>query len=69
MPATNTVSGRTFSALCGVKTYPMSQVRLNHLMLYVYRKETDSLDLIQVANDFVSDSDLRNMFKKSDLQK
>lgn len=77
MPAMNAVSERTFSALCRVKIYlrsTMSQARLNHLMLlYVVYEETDSLDLIQVANEFVSDSDHRNStfgtFKQSELQK
>ncbi len=77
MPATNAVSERTFSALRRVKTYlrsTMSQARLNHLMLlYVHREVTDSLDLIQVANEFISDSDHRQSifgtFKQSDLQK
>ena len=43
------------------------------MLLYVHREETDSLDLIQVANEFVSDSDHRNSifgtFKQNDLQK
>ena len=63
MPATNAVSERIFSALRGVKTYlkiTMTQARLNHLMLlYVHRVETDKIDLVQVANDFISTSNHR----------
>lgn len=76
MPATNTVSERTFSALRRVKTYlrsTMSQARINHLMLlYVHCEMTDSLDLIQVTNDFVSGAEHRHnifgTFKQSDMQ-
>ena len=63
MPATNAVSERTFSALRRVKTYlrtTMTQARLNHLMLlYVHHVETEKIDLVQVANDFISTSDDR----------
>ena len=63
MPATNAVSERTFSALRRVKTYlrtTMTQARLNHLiLLYVHHVEIDKIDLVQVANDFISTSDHR----------
>lgn len=52
----------------------MTQDRLNHLMvLYVHKDLTDSLDLIRVANDFVSKSEQRltmfGKFQPSDLTK
>ena len=66
MPATNAVSERSFSALRLVKTYlrsTMLQSRLNHLMvLYVHKDITDTLDLISIANDFVSKSEHRLAF-------
>ena len=53
-----------FSALRRVKTYlrsTMKQGRFNHLMiLHIYKDLTDSLDLIQVANDFVFVSEHRS---------
>ena len=44
----------------------MGQQRLNNLMvLHVHRDRTDSLNLVDVANDFVKDSDQRgNVFGK-----
>ena len=63
MPSTNATSERSFSALRRVKTYlrsTMSQERLNHLLvLHVHKDYTDSLDMLQVANSFVSDSEHR----------
>lgn len=57
LPATNSVSERSFSALRRVKTYlrsTMNQSRLNHLMiLHVHKHLTDRLDLVKVANEFV----------------
>ncbi|XP_062585373.1 zinc finger MYM-type protein 1-like [Saccostrea cucullata] len=64
MPATNATSERTFSALRRVKTYlraTMSQERLNHLMiLHTHREATDALNILAVANDFVSARDGRS---------
>ena len=61
MPATNAVSERSFSALRRLKNYmrsTMSQDRLNHLLfLHAHKDYTNSLDLIAVANDFVSFSE------------
>ncbi len=58
MPATNATSERSFSALRRIKTYlrtNMTQQRLNHLMmLHVHKTSTDSLDLMQVAREFVA---------------
>ncbi len=62
MPATNASSERSFSALRRVKNYlsPMGQERLNHLMiLHVHKDITDNLNMISVANEFVSDSEHR----------
>jgi hypothetical protein len=63
MPASNAVSERSFSALRRVKTYlrsTMTQNRLNNLMvLHIHKENTDSMDIISVANDFVSRSEHR----------
>ena len=75
MPATNAESERAFSSLRRVKSYlrsTMSQERLNHLMvLHIHKDRTDSLNAIDIANDFVSGSDHRQQifskFKTSDL--
>ena len=49
MPATNAVSERSFS-----------QSRINHMMiLHVHKTKTDSLSLINIANEFVKLSDHR----------
>ena len=69
-PATNAVSERSFSALRRVKTFlrsTMNQDRLNHLMvLHVHKMLTEyTLDLIEVANEFVTGSEHRlTMFGK-----
>ena len=76
MPATNAGSERSFSAVRRIKTYlrsTMSQQRLNHLMLlHVHKSETDALNLVDVANDFIAGNDHRKHvfgteFKQSDL--
>ena len=58
MPATNASSERSFSALRIIKNYlrsTMKQERLNHLMiLHVYKDEVDNLNLVDIANQFVS---------------
>ena len=63
MPATNATSERSFSALIRIKTYlrsTMSQARLNHLMVLHYHQDwTDSLDLKEVGNDFISANESR----------
>ena len=57
MPATNSTSERSFSALRRIKTYlrsTMKQKRLNSLMVsHVHKDLIDALDLSQVANEFV----------------
>ena len=77
MPATNAGSERSFSALHRLKTYlrsTMSQQRLNHLMLlHIHKGLTDSLSLIDVANDFIAGNDHRKQifgtkFEKADLE-
>ena len=58
MPATNAESERSFSALRRLKSYlrsTMSQQCLNHLMLLqVHKSHIDSLNLVEVANDFIT---------------
>ena len=58
MPATNASSERTVSAMRRVKSClraTMSQERLNLLMiLHVHKDLTDKLNLISIANEFVS---------------
>ena len=57
-PATDTVSGRSFSALKRVKTYLRAttpDARLNNSMvLHVHKKETDNIDMVDAANRFVA---------------
>ena len=63
MPATNPESERSFSAVPRIKMYlcaTMSQQRLNHLMLlHVHKSQTNSLSLVDVANNFISGHDYR----------
>lgn len=57
-PVTSATAERSFSLLRRLKTFlrsTMCQIRLNNLfMLYVYTSNTDELDLISVAKQFVS---------------
>jgi len=66
MPATNAVTERSFSTMRRIKSYlrsTMRQDRLNHLMtLHIYQDKLDSLDLVSVANDFVSLNEHRRTF-------
>ena len=63
MPATNSTSERSFSALRRVKTFlrsSMRQMRLNNLMvLHVHKDLTDSLDFCHVGNEFVGGKEVR----------
>nr|XP_014339917.1 PREDICTED: uncharacterized protein LOC106702279 [Latimeria chalumnae] len=63
IPATNAVSEWSFSALRLIKNYlrtTMSQACLNHLMLlHIHKNITDSLNLLEVANEFVEGSEHR----------
>ena len=66
MPCSNAEAERSFSCLRRVKTYlrnSMNQDRLNHVAvrrLHVHQKQADELDLLEVANDFVSKCDTRH---------
>ena len=57
IPVTTASAERSFSALKRIKTYlrnSMTQQRLNHCMfLHVHLKETDQVDLNDVAKEFV----------------
>ena len=63
LPAINSTSERSFSALRRVKSYlrsTMSQARLNHLMvLHYHRPLTDTLDLHAVCNEYISKNTTR----------
>ena len=63
MPATNSTSERSFSALRRIQTYlrAMSQELLNYLMLlHVHKERTDTLDIKTILNDFIMNSDHRS---------
>lgn len=69
MPATNSCSERSFSALRRLKTHlrsTMSQLRLNNLLvLHIHKNETDAMNLADIGNEFVASKDLRlRMFGK-----
>ncbi|SMN02628.1 hypothetical protein SPONN_1502 [uncultured Candidatus Thioglobus sp.] len=61
MPATNSTSERSFSALRRLKTYlrnTISQERLNNLIvLHVHKDITDTLNLKSICNEFIGDSE------------
>ena len=63
LPATNATSERSFSMLQSFKTFLrsttcMTQVRLNDAMLlHIYRNMTESLNLIDIGNDFIFSSE------------
>ena len=63
MPATNAVSEHSASALRLIKTYlrtSMSQLRINNLMvLHIHKQNLDHLNMVEVANDFVTGSEHR----------
>ena len=65
-PVTLSTSERTFSALRRVLTYmraSMTEQRLNNCMLlHVHKDITDSLDLVTVAEEFVSHSSDRHRY-------
>ena len=58
MPATNSTSERSFSAMRRLKTYlrsTMTQERLNQLMiLHIHKELTDTLTMKEIANEFIS---------------
>ena len=61
LPATIATSERSFSAMRRVKSYlrsTMNQDRLNFLMvLHIHAHLTDKINLVEVANEFVSNSE------------
>ena len=63
LPATNATSERSFSTLQRIKTFlrsTMTQVRLNNAMLlHIYSNMTESLNLIDIGNDFIFGSEHR----------
>ena len=63
MPATNAVSERSFCALRRIKTFlgaTMLQQRLNSIMiLNVHQDKTDCLNVMSIANQFVSENERR----------
>ena len=66
MPATNAFSERCFSAMRRIKSYlcrTLGQERLKHLMLlHLHKEKLDKLDLVFIANEFVSCSEHRLSF-------
>ena len=65
LPSTNAVSERSFSSMRRLKSYlrsTMGQARLNHLMLLsIYKDLLDGLDLKMTANEFVRESEHRQL--------
>ncbi len=67
VPATNSISERSFSAMRRIKTYlrsTMLQERLNsvmvmHVVMHVHQDFNDNLNLNFIANEFCSKSDYR----------
>ena len=57
-PITSSTAERSFSSLCQIKTFlrsRMIQQCLNNLfMLYVHTAQTDYLDLLSIAKEFMS---------------
>jgi len=64
MPATNAISERSFSALRRTKTWfrsTMNQTRLNwYVILHIHNDDTDKLNIVDVANEFVSRNSSRS---------
>ena len=63
MSATNAISERSFSAMRRLYTYlrtNMESSRLNNAMLLnIYKARLDKLSMVDVANDFIFESDYR----------
>ena len=61
MPATNSTSERSFSAMRRVKSYDrqcMTQERMNNLMiLNVHKELTEEIDLFDIAKEFISENE------------
>lgn len=67
--AINSISERSFSAMCQVKTYlrsTMMQKHLNALMLllHVHKEQADPLDLKYIAKEFCEKRYRQNKFPK-----
>lgn len=64
MPATNAISERSFSVPRRMKTWlrsTMSQTRMNWCMvLHIHNDHTDKLNIVDVANEFVSRNSTRS---------
>ena len=58
IPITSATSERSFSALKRVLTYlrsTMTEERLNHcLLLHIHKNVTDTLDIKEIAKDFIN---------------
>ena len=70
MPATNSTSEQSFSALRRIKTYlrsMMGQQRLNDLLLHVHKDITNTLNLKMVVNNFVNSEHMLQIFGKFQL--
>ena len=71
MSATNAISERSFSAMRRLYTYlrtNMGSSRLNNAMLLnIYKARLDKLSMVDVANDFIFESDYRKtLFERFD---
>ena len=56
----NASSERSFSTMKRLKTYPMGQSRLNHLMvLNIYKEMLDSMDITSIGSEFIQGSEHR----------
>ena len=67
MPATNSTSERSFSAMRRVKSYlrsTMTQEKMYNLMiLNVHKELTEEIDLFDIAKEFISGNESReNVF-------
>ena len=66
VPLTSATAERTFSTLRRLKTYlrsAMMQKRLNHIvLLHTHQQRTDELELLQIAQDFVTRNSRRKHF-------
>ena len=63
MPATNAVSEQSFSAMRRLYTYLRTNTRSsrlnNAIVLHIHKDWLDKLSMVDVANDFVFESDHR----------
>ena len=66
VPMTSATAERSFSTLRRVKDYTrttMSQLRLNHvIIMHTHKQRTDDLNLVNVAESFISVSPIRIAF-------